>query len=108
MRNLILGTAALALAGLAPLAATTQARADIEYPYCGYGREGAGGCTFATLDQCRAFVSGTGGACYQQPPLHGQRGRHDAHPPLTKRAKCCQSGLFRGSSGANSAVLTVS
>jgi hypothetical protein len=67
MRKLILGTAALALAGLAPLAAATPVRADIEYPYCGYAREGAGGCTFSTLDQCRAFVSGTGGACTSNP-----------------------------------------
>jgi hypothetical protein len=67
MRNLILGAAAFALAGLAPLATTTQARAEIEYPYCGYGRQGSGGCMYATLDQCRAFISGAGGACYNNP-----------------------------------------
>ena len=67
MRNLILGTAALALAGLAPLAATTPVRADIEYPYCGYGREGSGGCMYATIEQCRAFINGAGGACYNNP-----------------------------------------
>jgi hypothetical protein len=67
MRNLILGATAFALAGLAPLATTTQARAEIEYPYCGYGRQGSGGCMYATLDQCRAFVSGAGGACYNNP-----------------------------------------
>ena len=64
MRNLILGTAALALAGLA---ATTSARAEIEYPYCGYGREGSGGCLYATIEQCRAFINGAGGACYNNP-----------------------------------------
>jgi hypothetical protein len=67
MRNLILGTAALALAGLAPLVAATSARAEIEYPFCGFGREGSGGCTFSTLEQCRAFVNGAGGACYSNP-----------------------------------------
>ena len=64
MRNLIFGTVALALAALAT---NTSARADIEYPYCGYAREGAGGCTFSTLDQCRAFVSGAGGGCVSNP-----------------------------------------
>lgn len=67
MRTLILGAAAAVLAGLASLATTGPARADIEYPYCGYAREGAGGCTFSTYDQCRAFVSGAGGSCYSNP-----------------------------------------
>ena len=67
MRTLVLATATLTLAGLGPLIATTEARAEIEYPYCGYAREGAGGCMFSTLDQCRAFVSGTGGGCISNP-----------------------------------------
>lgn len=66
MHRFILGTAALALAGLVQFAAS-PARAEIEYPYCGYAREGAGGCTFATIDQCRAFVNGAGGSCTANP-----------------------------------------
>lgn len=61
MRAQILGAAAFAVAILAPLA--SPARAEIEYPYCGYARQGAGGCTFSTLEQCRAFINGTGGRC---------------------------------------------
>jgi hypothetical protein len=64
MRNLLLGTAALAFAGLA---SATSARAEIEYPYCAYGREGSGGCMYATIEQCRAFINGAGGACYNNP-----------------------------------------
>lgn len=67
MRNLILGAATLALAAIAsPLAGTASAE-GIEYPYCGYGRDIGGGCTYSTLEQCRAFVSGTGGSCVNNP-----------------------------------------
>jgi hypothetical protein len=63
MRNFILGAATFVLAAAAfPLTAS----AEIEYPYCASGR-GTGGCSFATLDQCRATVSGAGGYCYSNP-----------------------------------------
>jgi maltoporin len=62
MRQFIFGAAAIAAAMFAPLAAT-PARAEVEYPYCGYARLGAGSCTFATLEQCQAFIAGTGGRC---------------------------------------------
>jgi hypothetical protein len=63
MRNLILGAATLVLAATAlPLTAS----AEIEYPYCASGR-GTGGCSYATLDQCRATVSGAGGYCFSNP-----------------------------------------
>jgi hypothetical protein len=67
MHNLLRGAAALAITGLAALAIPTTARAEIEYPYCAGGREGSGGCMYATLDQCRAFISGAGGSCYSNP-----------------------------------------
>jgi hypothetical protein len=70
MRQLIFGAAALAAAMLAA-PVTTPARAEIEYPYCGYGRSGDGGCTLSTLEQCRAFIAGTGGRC-ERNPRYGQ------------------------------------
>jgi hypothetical protein len=47
----------------ATLAMSAPARADVEYPWCGsIATQGGGGhsCTFATIDQCRAYVSGFG------------------------------------------------
>ena len=73
-------TILLALAGLGTLAVVlavdarpSAARyAADDYPYCSYqfGRGGdAGGssCYFATLEQCRASVSGVGGFCTDNP-----------------------------------------
>ena len=65
MRNLVLGAATLALAAIT---SAHSASADIEYPYCAKTRGGGGdGCTYSTVEQCRAFVSGTGGFCYDNP-----------------------------------------
>jgi hypothetical protein len=64
MRNLILGAASFALAAVAfPLTAS----AEVEYPYCAKGRNVGGGCSYATIEQCRAFASGTGAYCYENP-----------------------------------------
>jgi hypothetical protein len=54
----ILGVAfALATAPLAP-----EARAEVEYPWCAISSDvmGSQTCSFARLDQCRAFVTSTG------------------------------------------------
>lgn len=64
MRTFALSSTALAFTALL---AATPVRAEIEYPYCGYSRECAGGCTFTTLEQCREFVSGAGGSCSPNP-----------------------------------------
>ena len=57
-------TAAAALsAGLLFAALPQPARADIEYPWCGYINVFQGqqqSCSFNTLEQCRAFVSPSG------------------------------------------------
>ncbi len=67
MRNFALGAAVLALAGIAsPLVTTTAAHAQ-EYPYCASGTWGSGGCSYATLEQCRAFIGGAGGTCVSNP-----------------------------------------
>ena len=56
MRYFILGAAAIAAATLAP-PVTAPARAEVTYPWCGKDRYGWGGCTFSTLEQCRAFIA---------------------------------------------------
>lgn len=82
MRHLILGAVALAAAALAPLA-TTPAHADIGYPYCGYDRYGWGGCSFATLEQCRAFIAGSTGRCERNPRT--ANGAYTDPPVRTRR-----------------------
>jgi hypothetical protein len=76
MRSLILAAAALALGGLAPLATSTQARAEIEYAWCGYARDIGQTCSFSTRDQCRAWLAGAGD-CYNNP-------RYTAVAPATR------------------------
>ena len=67
MRDAIVRITALALAGTVTLPVTTSRAQAQEYPYCASGTWGAGGCTYATLDQCRAFISGAGGNCVRNP-----------------------------------------
>ncbi|ETR76818.1 hypothetical protein X566_03650 [Afipia sp. P52-10] len=64
MRSFILAAALTAGA----LLAGTPATAETEYPYCtsgGWGTDGS--CSFATLQQCQAFVRGVGGSCVLNP-----------------------------------------
>jgi hypothetical protein len=87
MRNLVLGAATLALAAIT---SAHSASADIEYPYCAKTRGGGGdGCTYSTVEQCRAFVSGTGGFCYDNPRYTPNVTTH-TRAPRTRR-----SGLVR-------------
>jgi Protein of unknown function (DUF3551) len=58
MRNLILAATTLVLASLASPLVNPAAAA--EYPYCAEGTFSGGGCDFATLEQCRAYLSGAG------------------------------------------------
>jgi hypothetical protein len=66
MRYLLLGAAAIAAVTLAP-PVTTPASAEVTYPWCGKDRYGWGGCTFSTLEQCRAFIAGANGRCESNP-----------------------------------------
>lgn len=68
MRRSILAVSMLALAAIAvTMAATGPAQAQ-EYPYCASGQwAGGGGCSYSTLDQCRASISGVGGVCVSNP-----------------------------------------
>jgi len=65
MRLMRLATVITALAAPA-LLAPSDARANIEYPWCAVYSGDAGGasnCGFSTIEQCRATVSGIGGSC---------------------------------------------
>lgn len=61
----------LAMIGIAVIVgvsvAATSAQAGIEYPWCAqYGGGPSGGgrnCSFPTIEQCRATISGMGGFC---------------------------------------------
>ena len=67
MRRFILAASALALAAVAsPFAASIPAQA-VEYAYCASGTWGSGGCAYATLEQCQAFIGGAGGSCVGNP-----------------------------------------
>ena len=81
MRHLIIAAAAITFAGFA-LPFAGPASAEIEYPYCAQGRDVGGGCSYATIDQCRAFASGTGAYCYENPRYTANAG---ARPPMTRR-----------------------
>ena len=81
MRHLIFGAVAIAAAALALPA--TPARAETDYPWCGYDRYGWGGCSFATLEQCRAFISGANGRCQSNPRYAS--GSYTNPPARTRR-----------------------
>jgi hypothetical protein len=62
--------AASTLAGAAMLLAgvPTGPAEAVEYPYCASGQwAGGGGCSYSTLEQCRASISGVGGVCVSNP-----------------------------------------
>ena len=65
MRNIHLA-AALALAGFALLTLPRAAEAEV-YPYCASGEPLGGTCSYATLEQCRAYVSSLDGYCGHNP-----------------------------------------
>jgi hypothetical protein len=66
MRNLVLSAATLALATLIP--ALVKPASAVEYAYCATGASIlAGGCSYTTLEPCRAFVHGYSGQCVPNP-----------------------------------------
>ena len=66
MRNLILGAMTFALASLAsPLINPASA---VEYAFCAIGTTAcAESCDYASLEQCRAAISGGSGYCARNP-----------------------------------------
>jgi hypothetical protein len=70
MRRTIIALGALiTAAGFFQIA--TPARAEVDYPFCRSGGGGEGNayvrCDYATLQQCQATTSGTGGSCITNP-----------------------------------------
>jgi Protein of unknown function (DUF3551) len=60
--------------GLLTLAAVSEARAGVEYPYCLVpSRFTVGTCTYATLEQCNATASGNIGHCVKNPRYTGSQ-----------------------------------
>jgi hypothetical protein len=59
----------VAAAGLAAaVISAAPSRAETEYPYCSIAGISVGpDCSFSTLEQCRAFVSGIGTGCELNP-----------------------------------------
>jgi Protein of unknown function (DUF3551) len=45
------------------------ARAEVEFAWCaiGGGQGGSQSCSFTTVEQCRSYVTGSGGFCQQNP-----------------------------------------
>jgi len=84
MRHFVLAASTLGLAAITvQLTATGPARAQ-EYPYCASGQwAGGGGCSYTTLDQCRASISGVGGVCVNNPRYTGQTAM--TRPPRGRR-----------------------
>jgi hypothetical protein len=68
MRNIHLA-AALALAGFALLTLPRAAEAEV-YPYCAAGEPLGGTCSYATLEQCRAYLRSLEGFCRPNPNYH--------------------------------------
>jgi hypothetical protein len=65
------------------LGAATEARADVEYPWCLVpSLFTVGTCTYATHEQCMAAASGNIGSCARNPryvasvPVRQTRGRN--------------------------------
>jgi hypothetical protein len=61
--------------------APRSARAEVYYPWCAYYDAWSYSCGFTTLQQCRATVSGVGGACRPNPyaaavDARGRRYKH--------------------------------
>ena len=70
--------AVMALIIAASSFAPRSASAEPYYPWCAYYDAWAYSCGFTTLQQCRATVSGVGGACRPNPypaPVADARGR---------------------------------
>ena len=76
MRTSLLALAALVAAGSATPAAAAS------YPWCARYSTSGGECSFNTLEQCMATLSGIGGYCYENPAYRGP----DA-TPKSRRAR---------------------
>jgi len=79
MRRLLIVIAEIAALAFILGAASSQARAEIDYPYCLTNSGIEGRCDYTTLEQCKAAAAG--GYCvanfrYHASPTAGSSGAH--------------------------------
>ena len=76
MKTFLLSLSATAFVAIAATAlASSPSRAEVEYPWCAIsstGQSGTPNCYYATLDQCKAFLSGQAGFCQSNPRATAQ------------------------------------
>jgi Protein of unknown function (DUF3551) len=75
MKTFLLSLSATAFAIAATALASSPSRAQVEYPWCAIsstGQSGTPNCYYATLDQCKAFLSGQAGFCQANPRATAQ------------------------------------
>jgi hypothetical protein len=85
-----LAAATLVAAFTAPLGGAAQAQEGAWCAFAG-GRNAYENCGYYTLDQCRAAVSGVGGACMPNPrggySMEDRRGGYYDDPPPRRRVR---------------------
>ncbi len=76
MKTSLLSLSATAFVAIAAtVLASSPSRAEAEYPWCAItstGQSGTPNCYYATLDQCKAFLSGQAGFCQSNPRATAQ------------------------------------
>ena len=76
MKTTLLSLSAGTFVAIAATALTSSpSRAEVEYPWCAVtstGQAGGPSCYYATIDQCRAFLSGQAGFCQPNPRATAQ------------------------------------
>ena len=76
MKTSLLSLSATAFVAIAAtVLASSPSRAEVEYPWCAItstGQAGGPSCSYATLDQCKAFLSGQAGFCEPNPRATAQ------------------------------------
>jgi hypothetical protein len=67
MKTFLLSLSAAASIAMAATALTTSPARAQEYPWCASASQfgGVPACSFSTLEQCQAFLSGQAGYCQQ-------------------------------------------
>lgn len=83
-RTTLLGPVAL-ITALAFGPAPASAQSYRSYPYCANYTYGSESCSFSTLAQCRAAISGVGGSCDVNPSYSGSRSNSSNRPYSPQR-----------------------
>lgn len=83
MRNLLVATSA-ALGLFAVVGTAEPVKAEVLYPWCSTLPDNSGirNCSFNTLAQCQATISGIGGRCLANPQVRLDRDSRYLEAPL--------------------------